>query len=68
MRIFYIELLKQSQHTYGYDSSGKPSSICAIFAILFNRRCSEPVQASSSVQAFVARLSKVGYKMVNVVN
>ena len=37
-------------------------------SILFNRRCSEPVQAISSVQAFVARSSKVENKMVDIVN
>ena len=31
MRIFSIELLKQSQPTYGHDSSGKHLSICEIF-------------------------------------
>ena len=36
--------------------------------ILFNRRCSEPLQASSSVQAFIARSSKVGNKMVDIEN
>ena len=37
-------------------------------SIIFNRHCSEPVQASSDVQAFVVRLSKVGNKMVDIVN
>ena len=39
-----------------------------LLSILFNRRYSEPVQASSSVQAFVTRSSKVGNKMVDIVN
>ena len=37
-------------------------------SILFNRRCSGPVPTSSSVQTFVAKSSKVGNKMVDIIN
>ena len=45
LRIFYLELSKQSQHTstYSYDSLGAQASICNIFINLFR----DPVQRVS---------------------